>query len=73
MDNKETVQYDTASLKTREQMKTVSPKSKDQPPAGAAERILKWVGWMSMCKQLSAKGGQGHPPPPRKCLKMEMH
>ena len=42
MDNKETVQYDIALLKTRKQMKAVSPKVEDRQPAGAAECNLKW-------------------------------
>jgi len=32
MDNKETVQYCAALLKTRKQMKAVPPKAEDQPP-----------------------------------------
>ena len=32
MDNKETVQYNIALLKTRKQMKAVPPKAEDQPP-----------------------------------------
>jgi len=33
MDNKETVQYYIALLKTRKQMKAVPPKAEDPPPA----------------------------------------
>ena len=49
----ETDEYDIALLKTRKQMKAVSPKVEDQPPARAAEHILKWGAEFLMCKSSS--------------------
>ena len=49
--------YDIALLKTRKQMKAVSPKVEDQPPARAAECILKWGAECLMCK-ISSKLGE---------------